>query len=181
MAVMVVVTMHRFLGNGVARKADCECDRSDKAFHHGSMFPIENARQVRAHLHRATRPLAPVKSTEMRPSKRCEAAFGAREVHRVDRECDVRAGRIDLPIRCGKRRLRDDGEHSGRAQGHREYRKSLTCITAVSTIVFPVNNRGGGFIRPPRLLRASKSRYERMRELGHGHCQSKFSGRVWLW
>src|SRR5271166_4931367 len=38
MALMVVVTMHRFLGDGVARKADCECDRSDKAFHHGSMF-----------------------------------------------------------------------------------------------------------------------------------------------
>jgi hypothetical protein len=67
---MVVVTMHRFPGDGVARKADCESDSSDKAFDHRSMFPIKNARQVRAHLRRATRPLVPVKSTEMHPSKR---------------------------------------------------------------------------------------------------------------
>jgi hypothetical protein len=32
-----------------------------------------------------------------------EPAFDALEIHRVDHERDVRAGRIDPPIRCGKR------------------------------------------------------------------------------
>jgi len=43
MTLMVVVTMHRFLGDGVARKADRQSDRSDKAFDHGSMFPMRVA------------------------------------------------------------------------------------------------------------------------------------------
>jgi hypothetical protein len=94
-ALTVVVTMHRFLSDGVARKADCECDRSDKASHHGSMFPIENARQVRGHLHRATRPSAPVKSTEMRPSKRWNLpSVRAKSTASITNAMCVRAGSI---------------------------------------------------------------------------------------
>ena len=39
--VMIVVAMRRFLSDGVARKADHQGDRSDNAFDHGLMFPIE--------------------------------------------------------------------------------------------------------------------------------------------
>jgi hypothetical protein len=42
-AVMTMVTRRRFLSDGVSRKADRESDRSDKAFDHGSMFPIERS------------------------------------------------------------------------------------------------------------------------------------------
>lgn len=41
MGVMIVVAMHRFPSDGVARKADHQGDRSGKAFDHGSMFPSE--------------------------------------------------------------------------------------------------------------------------------------------
>jgi len=41
--VMLVVTIHRFLSDAVACKADRERDRSNKAFDHGSMFPIERS------------------------------------------------------------------------------------------------------------------------------------------
>jgi hypothetical protein len=34
-AVMMVVTMHRFLSDGVAGKSDRQSDRRDKAFDHG--------------------------------------------------------------------------------------------------------------------------------------------------
>jgi hypothetical protein len=43
-AVMMVVTMHRFLSNGIARRNDRQSDRSDKAFDHGSMFPAQKRR-----------------------------------------------------------------------------------------------------------------------------------------
>jgi hypothetical protein len=38
-ALMVVVTMHRLLSDGVARKSHRQSDRSDKFFDHGSMLP----------------------------------------------------------------------------------------------------------------------------------------------
>ena len=41
MVVAMVVAMHRFLSDGVVRKADHQSDRSDQAFDHGLMFPIE--------------------------------------------------------------------------------------------------------------------------------------------
>jgi hypothetical protein len=47
-AVMMMVTMYRFLSDGVARKADRQSDRSDKAFDHGPMFSIEIRRSIAA-------------------------------------------------------------------------------------------------------------------------------------
>jgi hypothetical protein len=47
-AVMMMVTMCRFLSDGVARKADRQSDRSDKAFDHGPMFSIERWRSIAA-------------------------------------------------------------------------------------------------------------------------------------
>jgi len=44
MTLMVVVTMRRFLGDGVARKADRQSDRSDKALDHGSTLAIKKRR-----------------------------------------------------------------------------------------------------------------------------------------
>jgi hypothetical protein len=41
-ALTVVVTMHRFLSDGVARKSHRQSDRSDKAFDHGSMLPTRS-------------------------------------------------------------------------------------------------------------------------------------------
>jgi hypothetical protein len=38
-ALTVVVTMHRFLSDGVARKSHRQSDRTNKAFDHGSMLP----------------------------------------------------------------------------------------------------------------------------------------------
>lgn len=38
-AVVMVVTMHRFLSDGGARKADRQSDCNDKTFDHGSRFP----------------------------------------------------------------------------------------------------------------------------------------------
>jgi hypothetical protein len=43
-AVMMVVTMRRFLSDRVARKGDRQSGRSDKTFDHGSMFPTEKRR-----------------------------------------------------------------------------------------------------------------------------------------
>jgi hypothetical protein len=42
-AVMVLVTMDRFLGNGVACKSDRQSDRRDKAFDHGTPRIIEGS------------------------------------------------------------------------------------------------------------------------------------------
>jgi hypothetical protein len=44
----MMVTMHRFLSDGVVRQADCESDRGDKAFDHGSMLSIERRRSIAA-------------------------------------------------------------------------------------------------------------------------------------
>ena len=41
-ALTVVVTMHRFLSDGVACKSDRQSDRRDKAFDHGSMLPTRS-------------------------------------------------------------------------------------------------------------------------------------------
>jgi hypothetical protein len=40
-ALTVVVTMHRFLSDGVACKSDRQSDRRDKAFDHGSVGLIK--------------------------------------------------------------------------------------------------------------------------------------------
>jgi hypothetical protein len=42
--VMMVVTMRRFLSEGIARKAGRQSDRSDKAFDHQSVFPMRKRR-----------------------------------------------------------------------------------------------------------------------------------------
>jgi hypothetical protein len=42
-AVMIVVTMHRFLSGGVARMANRQSNRDDKALDHGSIFPTERS------------------------------------------------------------------------------------------------------------------------------------------
>ena len=42
--VMMVVTMRRFLSEGLARKAGRQSDRSDKAFDHQSVFPMRKRR-----------------------------------------------------------------------------------------------------------------------------------------
>jgi hypothetical protein len=47
-AVMMMVTMYRFLSDCVARKADRQSDRSNEAFDHGSMFSIERRQSVAA-------------------------------------------------------------------------------------------------------------------------------------
>jgi len=44
---VMMVTMPRVLSDGVARKAHRQTDRDDKAFDHGSMFPIEIERADR--------------------------------------------------------------------------------------------------------------------------------------
>jgi hypothetical protein len=49
-AVMMVVTMRRFLSDGVTRKADRQSDRSDKAFHHGIPRIIEGCLTSRSRI-----------------------------------------------------------------------------------------------------------------------------------
>ena len=52
-----MVTMHRFLSDGVARKADRQSDPRDKAFDHGTMLPVVGGRKT--HITRGVFPLRP--------------------------------------------------------------------------------------------------------------------------
>jgi hypothetical protein len=45
---VMMVTMCRFLSDCGARKADCQSDRSDETFDHGSMFSIERRQPIAA-------------------------------------------------------------------------------------------------------------------------------------